>query len=360
MRANGRSRRPLALAALLAIANLCTNSGCDEPGARPPARDSSVDGSSSGDGAGGDGRAADGEATGDGAAARWETAEPLPTARQQSTVVALDGRLFVIGGIDAKRSTTSDVSVYDPSLGRWSAAADLPVAMHSANAAVAGSKIYVLGSLDASRAADERCYVYDPDRDAWISRRAMLPGRARGASATGAIGSKIYVAGGFSGGQAVKRVGVYDTVSDRWLPLADMPVALDHPAAGVIGAKLYVAGGRVGPADAYSDTTYVFTPGPRTWIRKQSMPVSRGDAAAAVLGHALYVFGGEGNNGAQSGVFAVSARYSPASDRWEKLAPMKTPRHGLGAGAIGGRIYLPGGATRQGFSAVATHEVFVP
>jgi hypothetical protein len=36
---------------------------------------------------------------------------------------------------------------------------------------------------------------------------------------------------------------------------------------------------------------------------------------------------------------------------------MPTPRHGMGAAATGGRLYVPGGATVQAFGAVATHEI---
>ena len=35
-------------------------------------------------------------------------------------------------------------------------------------------------------------------------------------------------------------------------------------------------------------------------------------------------------------------------------------RHGTVAATIGGAIYLPGGAVRQGFGASAVNEVFVP
>ena len=40
--------------------------------------------------------------------------------------------------------------------------------------------------------------------------------------------------------------------------------------------------------------------------------------------------------------------------------PMPTPRHGMGGAGVGDSFYVPGGANRAGFAAVATHEVLTP
>lgn len=90
------------------------------------------------------------------------------------------------------------------------------------------------------------------------------------------------------------------------------------------------------------------------------MPTPRGGAAGAVAEGRLYVVRGEGNPAAASGVFAEVEAYDPETDRWTSLPPMSTPRHGTGAAALLGQIYVPGGATQQGFGAVATHERLTP
>jgi hypothetical protein len=48
------------------------------------------------------------------------------------------------------------------------------------------------------------------------------------------------------------------------------------------------------------------------------------------------------------------------SNSWQALAPMLTPRHGSGAAVVDGIIYVPGGATLQGFGAVDTNEAHAP
>ena len=90
------------------------------------------------------------------------------------------------------------------------------------------------------------------------------------------------------------------------------------------------------------------------------MLTPRAGAAAAVLDGRLYVCGGEGNAADPSGVFPQAEAYDLASNSWTAPAPMATPRHGTGAATLGDSIYVPGGATRQAFGAVATADKFTP
>jgi N-acetylneuraminic acid mutarotase len=88
------------------------------------------------------------------------------------------------------------------------------------------------------------------------------------------------------------------------------------------------------------------------------MLTPRAGTAGAVVDGKLYVFGGEGNAAVASGVFPQAEAYDLARDAWIRLPNMATPRHGTGGAASGGVIYVPGGATRQAFGAVAVGERF--
>jgi hypothetical protein len=69
----------------------------------------------------------------------------------------------------------------------------------------------------------------------------------------------------------------------------------------------------------------------------------------------IFVLGGEGTNR----VFGQNEAYDPQQDAWEHYAPMPTPRHGLGAVAIGDAIYVVGGGPVMGGSVQsAVHEAF--
>jgi hypothetical protein len=70
----------------------------------------------------------------------------------------------------------------------------------------------------------------------------------------------------------------------------------------------------------------------------------------------VYVFGGE----APLRIFSAVDMYEPAGTRWIGKAPMLTPRHGIGAAVVGGRIYVPGGASEPGLARTGANEVYVP
>lgn len=89
------------------------------------------------------------------------------------------------------------------------------------------------------------------------------------------------------------------------------------------------------------------------------MPQAQGGLAATALNDKLYVFGGEQWVPEQK-VFAESWVYDPQTNTREVLLPLSTPRHGLGASAIGNRIFVFGSGTKTGGNAAtAIHEVRV-
>ena len=86
------------------------------------------------------------------------------------------------------------------------------------------------------------------------------------------------------------------------------------------------------------------------------MPTARSCHGAVWYRDRLIVMGGEGFGR----VFGQVEAYDPITNKWESLAPMLTPRHGMGAAAIGDAIYVAGGGPVTGGSLmVATHEAFM-
>jgi N-acetylneuraminic acid mutarotase len=78
----------------------------------------------------------------------------------------------------------------------------------------------------------------------------------------------------------------------------------------------------------------------------------------------LYAMGGEAGRieqgrPVQAKVFGQMESYDPVSDTWQHHAPMLTPRHAVGAVAIGDWIYVAGGGAVLGGSVQsAVHEAF--
>jgi hypothetical protein len=56
------------------------------------------------------------------------------------------------------------------------------------------------------------------------------------------------------------------------------------------------------------------------------------------------------------GVFAEKEASDPQADRWATPPPMRTPRHGTGAAAVGGVIGIPAGGLVNGGSRPSKRE----
>lgn len=290
----------------------------------------------------------------------WETLAPIARGPlQENAVVALDGEVFVIGGYDEEK-VVDRVEAYDPSSDSWRDVAPLPGPRHHVNAAQVGGKIYVLGGLVTNGFnATGESFVYDPSSDGWSPIASMPAGTERGGAAVGVIGTEIYVAGGYRNGSVVD-FSTYDTASDMWTVHPALPSPRDHLVGGAIGGVFYAVGGRVGSLDNVMAPVDVFDPASGSWTVGAEMLTPRAGCAAAVLGTELFVFGGEGDTSAVGGVFDEVEAYDAASDTWTAHPPMVTPRHGTGAAAIDGVIYVPGGADTQAFAAVNVNEAYRP
>jgi N-acetylneuraminic acid mutarotase len=251
---------------------------------------------------------------------------------------------------------------YDPATNTWSAKAMMPFGGDHCNAAATATKLYVLGATGTTQSAE-----YDPVANSWTTKRPIPTQRA--AAATAAIGDKIYVAGGMSTmgrNVTVREFAAYDAVTDTWEILPDLPdIQRNHGPAAAVGGILYLLGGRSGPpnnpTEGLLDRVDAYDPATRMWSSKAAMPRARGGTSAGVIGGLIVVVGGEGNNVAVNAmrVFPETDVFDPVANSWRTVAPMRTPRHGMGAAVVGNVLYVPGGATAQGGgTAVAILEAF--
>ena len=135
-----------------------------------------------------------------------------------------------------------------------------------------------------------------------------------------------------------------------------MPTPRDHLGAGAIKGRLYAVAGRNNTSFTLGNLEE-FDPLTRTWSARVPMPTPRSGVAAAVVHDRLLVFGGEGNARDPRGVFQEVEAFDPDANRWQSLPPMLTPRHGIGAAVLLSDIFIPGGASVQGFGATDVHEV---
>lgn len=163
-------------------------------------------------------------------------------------------------------------------------------------------------------------------------------------------------------------VSAFDTDTQTWITVPEtastIPEGRDHAGASVVDNKFYVLGGRFRGQYNVKDTVFILDLDnmEEGWtISNGRMPTARGGVSSGTVDGKIYIFGGEGNpaEGAE-GVFNETEVLDTATETWEKLEPMRLPRHGGSAATAGGGIYLPGGGLTEGASPVDVLDVFHP
>ena len=183
--------------------------------------------------------------------------------------------------------------------GVWQSEAAMPAAKADFDLVALDGKLYAIGG---QRDAGE-VFVFDPQARHWDVRDTP-DGVTRRAAATVAFDGRVYVIGGFEDGRALDRVDVFDPQSGEWSAATPLPQARGGLAVAQDGERIHVFGGR-GADNTTLDLHTSWAPGEAGWREEAALPSPRTNAAAAALQGALYLVGGGSGGGFFSPFTAV-------------------------------------------------------
>ena len=273
----------------------------------------------------------------------WSATPPMPVARAAHAVAVADGALYVLAGTGADGQPVLEVDRYD---GRaWHPETQLPGhGLNAPAAAAIGSRIYLIGGFDTTtNVPTTQVLVYDTRARQWTTA-AALP-RPRGGLAAAVLGGRIHVIGGGNSESTIADHSAYDPATDRWSELAPLPRPLGSPAAVVHAGSLYSIGGRSGLEDF--GMVWRYDAAADRWIAASAIP-ARGTHGAVSACGTIYVFGGESQP--QQRVLADVLRLDPAHAVWVAVAPLPTPRNFARAVVFQDGILVVGGSLSPGSS----------
>ncbi len=299
----------------------------------------------------------------------WKKAAPFPEPDEELFGVAVNGKLYVIGGWGDGKARGANYE-YDPATDKWTKKKSMPRPAHHAALATANGKIYVFGGFVAPEKAPvpigaawepiDNVWEYDPSADSWKAL-APLPTKA-GAAVAVEVRGKIYFIGGattvegskapfftFMGPCNVLSTNyVYDPATNTWERRKPMAVPRNHAFAAAVNGKIYVIGGRTGHGFIMSatntDVVEEYDPANDMWSApKERMPTPRSGGGWGTDGRRIYVAGGEVTTTPLVGAFRAIEAYEPATNSWTTLPSMPMPRHGVAGAVMGNRFYLVSG-----------------
>jgi N-acetylneuraminic acid mutarotase len=213
----------------------------------------------------------------------WAQLPPMPTARGALAGVAVDKKIYVIGG------------------------AKIPSGVALPDGLTAGGPIEILGTME----------MFDTETNTWTSMKPMtLP---RNHHDVAYLDGKLYVVGGttgscFPGGWSsnVPMNEVYDIATGTWSTGAPMPTARSGIGAAALDGKIYVIGGE--GWDKYGGVfraNEAYDPQTNSWEEAPAMPTPRHGFAKGVVDGKLYAVSGVAVEGGPFSVVAVTEVYAP-------------------------------------------------
>lgn len=252
----------------------------------------------------------------------WNPIAPMPRMNNGTcpggithTGCTTDGRdIYFAGGYTANTSGsaqifgTKEVWKYIVAENRYERLPDLPLVHSCGQMEYLEGKLHLISRTSPSRTADYGDhFVLDlGNLSAGWKTLAPLPNPTQHAGST-VFEGKIYFLDGQNGHDATsipnKRMRRYDPATDTWTSLADVPVPAGKPGREHICTSVVVFGNR------------------------------------------LLLLGGE--TGFNKGISDWVSAYNPATDTWDNLTPLPTPKWAGVAFVINGEIYYTGGSYQK-------------
>ena len=297
----------------------------------------------------------------------WETVSSsdnsVATKRHEATAVAVDGKLYLMGGRGNR-----PIEVYDSSTQRWRVIGNPPEELHHFQPVVIGTKVYVIGAFTCcypDEPSVQTIHVFDTATEQWSSDGDIPSSRLRGSAGAVVHDGEIYLVGGNTKGHdggAVNWFDRYDPVSKDWDTLPNAPHARDHFMAVVVDDKLVAAAGRESDQpDPFDDAvvqTDIYDFSTKSWSTGANIPTARAGVFATPAGSEVLVAGGEINT--SNVALAVTEAYNVKTNSWRKLQSLQQGRHSGGGAAIGSQWHVVSGSVRKGggdSNETSSHEV---
>ncbi|MCL2135780.1 MAG: hypothetical protein FWH37_09615 [Candidatus Bathyarchaeota archaeon] len=297
----------------------------------------------------------------------WHTKTPMNQARTNLGVVAVDGKIYAIGG-----STVDDFAVdstlgryvgtneqYDPKTDKWTTLASMPTPRAGFAITAYGDKIYCMGgdTYDSDAPVGEKyrhsnvVEVYDVATDSWSTKSFssfVAGGQAH------VINEKIFVIVG-------NALHMYDPVTDVWTRKTDAPLYLFQLASVVVDGKIILTGNIIieMKPTKLALKTIMYDPQTDVWSEGKTETELLSDTCVAGVTtrdyapQSVYFFSGISNN----------LVYVPTTDTWTNAQAMPSHRLSFGMAVVDDVFYVIGGTllgTDDKREIVAMNEQYVP
>jgi N-acetylneuraminic acid mutarotase len=151
----------------------------------------------------------------------------------------------------------------------------------------------------------------------------------------------------------------FDPQTGRTRELARGPEGLTHQGVAVLNGKIYVVGGFAGGRHILpSAGVYSYDPATDKWQTLAPLSSPRGAVGLAAVGGMIHAFGGRVMG--DFGTLTTHEVYNPATNSWRQAAPLPSARDHVAIFVVDGKIHVIGGRTGDGMSNIGLHDIYDP
>lgn len=277
----------------------------------------------------------------------WTAKTHMPTPRTEFGVATVNNKIYAIGGYSGTGlpgSVLQTVEEYDPLTDIWTLKAAMPTPRRQLVVVAVNNKIYAIGGVNFTSNKSSVTYSYeteeyDPATDSWAPKASMPTGGTNnilgnrfigGAAANG----KVYIAAyNNSGSSPITLALEYDPATNVWTHKTLPPFSYTRYSVASQDNKVYALSD-VGEFAEYDPLKNIWTLRPPT-------STSRFWTGLTSVGGKLFSVGG----GDGSSTVNTVEEYDPATQNWAVRASMPSPRASVALGAVSGKLYAIGGSS---------------
>ena len=278
---------------------------------------------------------------------RWSQTAALTDVREDSSVIAVDNKLFVFGGKrinDQGQSAISDIYSYlDISKNStWQTGLTMPAPRAAMAACHYGNSVYFFGGINADNTLSDQILKFNYKTEQWVATGiATLPTPISYASCN-TVGNKIYIVAGQDSSGPSNAVLIFDPQAETSPPVATTSLISKRykHASTVIGSSIYVVGGTDDTSNSPAVET-LDTQNPDTWKALTQMNTPRYSLQLFAIGNKLYAFGGKDKDGHL--LDSVEGFDTAINGDWQQLPKLPYANAAFGAAQYNDTIFLVGG-----------------
>ncbi|XP_055379118.1 kelch-like protein 26 [Condylostylus longicornis] len=238
---------------------------------------------------------------------KWHNLTVIPHVEQSNYGTAVLGNdLYVVGGcydVYLKEYIHPFGFRYCPIANKWTTIAPMQNDRCRFSLNAIGSCLYAVGGVSDTNESDEgwiqdipisNCEKYNTNTDTWEYIVNLPENRTQHAGAV--LGCNLYISGGLDRHRILSSFWRYNTFYEKWEELPPMLVPRTDHNMLAINNKLYVCGGWY--EDLISETRRLvrtidsYDPVQRTWIVETEVPTPKYHAGIVAVNNVIYIVGG--------------------------------------------------------------------